>query len=211
MRLVTPQEVLDRASLNVSGTGPTTTVGNVLEGVTDIVENLLDCSLLTNTRLDVFSYSIPKFRSAFAPFKFYLSSGFLDATIQPVEIRYSIDGSMLTASGEGSVLDPSIYVVDEKRGHVEFFQDITEGSGGISIYYGNGFAAKDGIFQGIPSWLKNAAISVAIRMTEAHSVGSRRKDAVAVKNELATHVAMQINNHYRRAYDVKYSMRTVVD
>ena len=211
MKIVTPQDVLNRASLNISGTGPTTTIGNILEGVTDIVENMLDCSLLANTRLDVFSYKINAARRTFAPFKFYLSSGFLDTTTQPVVVRYSTDGTMLATSGEGSVLDPSLYVVDEVRGHVEFYQDITEGYGGISIYYANGFVGDSGVFQGTPSWLRNAAISAAIRMTEAHSVGTRRKDAVAVKNELATHVAMTINNHYRRAYDVTYPMRTVID
>lgn len=211
MKLVTANDVLKQASLNVSGVGPTSTMDSVLESVTDIVENLLDCSLEANSRLDVFSYRIPAYRTAFKPFKFYLSSGFVDESTTPLEIRYSNDGSRLAASGEGVVLDSTIYDVDKERGHVTFYQDVTEGYGSISVYYTNGFAVASGVLKGTPSWLRNAAISAAIRMHEAQSVGNRRKDARSVKNELASHVAMLINNHYRRAYEVAYPDRTVVD
>lgn len=210
MKLATAQEVADRASTSISGSGPTTTIDSALEAVTGIVENLLDCSLARNTRLDIFTYKIPAYRGAFAPFKFYLSSGFLDATVQAVEVRYSNDGSRLGASGEGEILDSTIYDVDADKGHITFYQDVTQGYGSVSVFYGNGFEVKDGMVIGIPDWMKDAAISATIRMVEAHSTLSKKKDARAIKNELASHVAMQINNHYRRAYEVNYPVRTVI-
>lgn len=209
MKLVSANEVLRRASLQIAGTGSTATAESVLDAVTEIVQNLLDTSLALNTRLDVFSYSIPRSRTQFAPYSLYLSSAFLDAAT--FEIRASTDGSRLSASGEGSVVATTAYEVDYTKGRVTFYEDMTEGFGSLSIYYSNGFTLTDGLLEGTPEWMKEAAISAAIRMLEAQTLTKKKTDARQNKNELATHISMLINSHYRRGYDLIIPMRTVVD
>lgn len=210
MKLATAQEVLDRASLNISGVGPTATINSVLEAVTVIVENLLDTPLQDNTRLDIYSYSIPEYRKVFKPVRFYLTQAFHSNT-QAMEVRTSLTGDILKAAGEGTVLAAEKYDVDETKGIVTLFEDPPEGYGSISFHYSGGFTTSADLITGIPSWMKEAAISSSIRMYEAHSVGTRRKDQRqrAIKNELASHVAMLINNHYRRTSDVFYPYKTV--
>lgn len=211
MKLATAQDVLERGSISISGTGPTSTISSVLEAVTVIIENLLDTPLIENTRLDVFDYQIPKYRNSFQPVRFYLTQAFHSGT-QPMEARViASDGIRLTAAGQGTVLDPSSYLVDPIKGYVTLLQDVDVGNGVLSFYYSGGFVAAADILSGVPAWMKEAAISSTIRMYHAQSLTRTRKDAKVPTNELATHVSLALNSHYRRVSDVKYPVMTVVD
>lgn len=211
MKLATAQDVLERGSISISGTGPTSTIASVLEAVTVIVENLLDTSLTDNTRLDVFDYQIPKYRSSFQPVRFYLSQAFHSDT-QAMEARViDSDGARLTTSGQGILLDPTSYFVDPVKGYVTLLEDVDVGYGVLSFYYSGGFASESGLIKNVPDWMKEAAISSTIRMYHAQSLTRTRKDAMVPTNELATHVSLALNSHYRRVSDVKYPVMTVVD
>lgn len=212
MRLVNSKDVLDRASVSISGTGPTAAMLSTLDAVSVIVENLLDTPLAASVRLDIFNYEIPRYRVKFKPLKFYLSQAFMDSGAQALEVRYAdTTNTQLTASGQGTVLDPKYYIVDETRGIVTLLTDPPEGYRSVSFYYGAGFASADGMYSDTPEWLKEAAIATAVRGYETWTVTRSKKDRSIPRDELSTHMAMLINNHYRRDYDCLYSELTVVD
>lgn len=212
MKLATSKDVLDRASVSISGTGPTAAMLSTLDAVSVIVENLLDTPLAASVRLDVFNYQIPRYRVKFTPIKFYLSQAFMDSGAQALEVRYSdTTYAQLTASGQGTVLDATNYIVDETKGIVTLLTDPPEGYRTISFYYGAGFASSNGLYQAVPDWLKEAAIATAVRGYETWSVARSKRDRAVPKNELSAHMAMIINNHYRRQYDALYPEQTVVD
>lgn len=168
MLLVSPDDVLVRASMTRTVSGVADVVGSVIEGAGALVSSMLSTPLDRKAVVDYFNYA-PLNRSGVL----HLSSQFVAAS--PVPALYlSTDElySALILSEDGA--DTGAYHVSLEEASVLLSSTLAL-SGNFAVAYESGFhVGSDNVALGVPSWLRESVISAALYTLQAQVISHQK-------------------------------------
>jgi len=205
MKLATAQDVYDRMSSSGAAAGGTTTANSVLEAATPIIENILGSPLESAERIDFFDFDPSVFDTpTLAGSKFYLTQMFVDGN---VKVYLSPDGAPLSSVTGLTPLAEGVSTFAQLGEVLLASESVYVGPSTIAMKYSAGFsdASPD-----IPTWLKEAAISSAVRVMHSQTIAHNKKDVPDMSVELHRIVYQQINNRIRPRYFGYYPAQTMV-
>jgi hypothetical protein len=202
MKLATKEEVLAR--MNLGGTASKdAAVESALDASTTIIENILGTPLSATDRVDYFDLHISPYSKA-TVFEFNLEQGFVDGDAL---IFYSADGLPISDVSTLVPLDVAYVIPNIVTGLITVTDTPLAGTSTVAIKYSAGFNEGS---TGIPSWMKEAAISSAVYVLHTQAATHNKKDLQDMTPALTRILRMQINSHVRPRGRGYYPSRSTV-
>ena len=195
MKLATAAEVLARG--NVSSTvaaSNTQAVDSALEAATSVVASILQTPIEAAERIDYFDYLPSRYQQYYDPMVLKLTQRFL--TDDTVRVYLSTDGTPATISADYEV-EVTEFSVNRERGILHLFSPPSVGVKTIAVKYAAGFS--DGSSD-IPSWMKEAAISAALHVHHAQTIGHNKDDQPDMSKVMAGILYTQLNHYITVEY-----------
>lgn len=199
MRLATAQDVLETLSLQNRGSNDDA-ADEGLEAITPIIEHVLGTSVARADRQDIFCIDKLWERNSGGGFyagnvKLLLDAGFI---CPDSSIRVTVFSDYQDAiANTGQKQSKDILFLEKEEGVLQTIALIGEW---VQVRYTAGFTAKDGDYQGVPHWVKRAAVSAAIRYMKAFQQKWNAKDIRDTKEEIHRLMEMQLTAKIRTKY-----------
>lgn len=201
MRLASPKKVLERMGATGSTTGQASASAvSALEAATIILENQIGTTFTRETKEDFFSPVESRYTEFSTKPRLYLSKGYVDSA-QTFQVYMS--SVAMQATTDGSLVDPSDYLVNYERGVVDMQINVYKGGRTLLVTYTAGFNA-----QAVPlndeyslpyknHPLEEMSISQAIRILWSHSQFKNKKSSLDAAGELELSLSQMMNPHIR--------------
>jgi hypothetical protein len=205
MKLATAQEVLARLAAQTGLTGFVASADSALNAATPIIENILGTPLEAAERIDFYDFLPGTYgETSLQQARFYLTQMFVDG---PISVYVSADGTPLNSVAGLTPVAEGLQLFAQPGEFLFTSSAVYSGRSQIAVKYAAGFsdASPD-----IPSWLKEAAISSAIRAMHSQALVHNKKDVRDMSVELHRIAYQQLNNRVRTRYDGIHPSSTMV-
>ncbi len=200
MRLATSKDVLETLALQDRGSNMES-ANEGLEQVTPIIENVLGTSVFRMDREDLFCIDRLWQRNSGELFwdgnvKLLLEAGLVceDGAIR-VDLFANL--SDVQTNTAGMRINKSEVFPFFEEGVIKTMAQIGDW---VKIRYTAGFTEKNGTFEGVPNWLKRAAVSAAIRYMKGFQQKWNAKDIRDTKEEIHRLMEMHLTAKIRTKY-----------
>ena len=204
MKLATSSDVVTRMGSSVLAGNISIAADSVLEAATPILENIIGTPFSSSDRIDWFSYNVSSFDTS-EEFVLNLQQAYVDGGIA---VYFSNDGAPVLQdfSNADPVSDASLFV-DTDRGIVTLLSLPMSGTSTVAVKYSAGFSEGS---SDIPSWLKEAAVSAAVRLIHAQTLSHSKDDISQAAPELHRLLQLGTSNYIRPRMNGVFPVRSTV-
>lgn len=206
MRLATAEQLTERLAVNAGMAGVAKSADSALNGATPIVELVLGSPLEYASRIDFYDFFPGRYGSPYlVNERFYLTQMFVDGAIA---VYISPDGGPIVDLNGLTPVTEGVSLFPQLGEFLLTSSVVPEGRSVIAVAYSAGFDEED---QSIPSWLREAGISVAVRILHAQSISHNKKDVAKTPTELHRIAHQQLGSNIRTRTRGREPSFTTVD
>lgn len=198
MKLASEQEVLSLLSIRTTNQA-TEAVGVALDTATAVAEAILGTDFVSKTRFDRFLIDREHYDRLLKGhfIRLLLEDGYLSST----RIRAYASTKNILRTADATEFTSEFYLVEQEDGVVTLEGLPLTGMQSVGIRYTCGFEETDGVYQDVPAWLKQAAISACLEIMRSHVLTSNKKDNITdMSNQMTRTMRTILYAHIRRRY-----------
>lgn len=190
-------------------TQSTEAVGVALDSATAVAEAILGTDFTFKTRFDRFPIDREQYDRLLKErfIRLLLTDGFLFSS----RVRAYASTKNILRTSDATEFNTDFYIVEQEEGVITIEGIPLAGMRSIGVRYTCGFEVVGDLFQNVPAWLKQAAISACLEVVRSHTLTSNKKDNITdMTNQMIRTMRTILYAHVRRRYGGIFPTHTEV-